>query len=202
MKREQLIKKLNKLALQMSICFLMSSICIMFGTAAQADNVIVKMDLKFNNIATSLKDQSPLYKSGNEYQRASDEVNKYYREFNDNVNLQREIEISWELVNYEFLEENHAKENDGYNLFDIKWYRFAMQFQRREGDLWGSKAFSPATSFNIASSQPATIKGFGQVPTNSSSNRMPNQVTLWDVEKIVRHEDYRIIISRLPITCL
>ena len=200
MNRERLIIKLLKISITKLICLLVLLSGLLISPVAQADSVIVNMDLKFNNIATELKEPSPLYKSGNEYKRASTEINKYYRKLNDNVNFQREIEISWELVNYEFLNENYVQRNGGYNLFDITWHRFAMQFQRREGDLWGAQAYSPATSFNISKSLPATIKGFGQVPTNSSSNRMPTKVTLWDVEQIIKHEDYRIIISRLPIT--
>jgi len=165
-----------------------------------ADNAVVNLELQFKNIATTNSDTSPLYKTGKEYRRASDEINRYYQKFNNNVNLQRSIDVSWEIINYEFLEENYYQGNEAYHLFDITWHRFAMQFQRREGDIWGSRAFSPATSFNIAKSLPATIKGFGQVPTNSSSNRMPNKVNIFDIEQIVRTEDYRIIISRLPIT--
>jgi len=177
---------------------------LLISKITYADNVIVNIELKFSNIATVLIDPSPLYKTDNEYKheykRASEEINKYYRKLTSNVNLQREIDISWEIVNYEFLDENYVPDNGGYHLFDITWHRFAMQFQRREGDVWGPQAFSPTTSFNVAKSLPATIKGFGQVPTNSSGYIIPTKLTLWDIEQIVRHEDYRIIISRLPFT--
>ena len=56
-----------------------------------ADNVLVNIEFQFNNIATTRNNSTPLFKAGDDFKRAPDEIDKYYQKFKNNVNLDKSL---------------------------------------------------------------------------------------------------------------
>jgi len=190
----------HKISIFFLFMFVSIICCVSTSHMAYADKALVTLKFRFANIAVTNHKQPLLFKAENRYEKPREEANKIYYWLRNQTSFQRKIDMEWHIINYQFLDDWYSKDVGAYHLFDISWYRFSMMSQYKEKGVWGSRTFSPATGFHIPKSSPATVKGFGEVPVSSSSYSIPVSVELLDVEKLVRTENYRIIVARLPIT--
>lgn len=189
-----------------------------------ADKVLITIDLDFENIAIS-EEKSPVKSKGESFAYSAKEacfsdskedavpgsmqveerkkfpykeIIDYYDEILNQTKLGRRVYIKWELRNYQPLQDIFSREDKGYHLFDIVWFRSRLDYiLKKSNDKWAGGACLP-TAFYFEEPPKATIIGYGDVDVMISGLRLDIKpmFTIRNIEELVRRDNYKIIISK------